>query len=168
MAHKAHELKVQLFADRETYKTRSKAQIKIKVAKADGGTPPKDAEVAVAAVDEGLLQLMPNNSWKLLDAMMGRRGHEIRTSTAQSQVVGRRHYGLKALPAGGGGGVRSARELFDTLLMWKGRVKLDANGEATVEIPLNDSLTSFAVVAVANAGTGLFGTGRTTIAPPRT
>jgi uncharacterized protein YfaS (alpha-2-macroglobulin family) len=119
--------------------------------------------VAVAAVDEGLLELMPNNSWKLLDAMMGRRGHEIRTSTAQTQVVGRRHYGLKALPAGGGGGMRSARELFDTLLDWKGRVKLDAKGEATLEIPLNDSLTSFSVVAVASAGTGLFGTGRTTI-----
>ena len=59
--------------------------------------------------------------------------------------------------------MRSARELFDTLLAWKGRVKLDAKGEATLEIPLNDSLTSFSVVAVASAGTGLFGTGRTTI-----
>jgi uncharacterized protein YfaS (alpha-2-macroglobulin family) len=119
--------------------------------------------VALAAVDEGLLELMPNNSWKLLDAMMGRRGHEIHTSTAQSQIVGRRHFGLKALPAGGGGGMRSARELFDTLLAWQGRVKLDAQEEATLEIPLNDSLTSFSIVAVASAGSGLFGTGRTSI-----
>jgi len=163
VGRKAHELKVQLTADRTTYKVRGKAQISIKVARADGGALPKDAEVAVAAVDEGLLELMPNDSWKLLDVMMGRRGHEIETSTAQSQVVGRRHFGLKALPAGGGGGVRSARELFDTLLTWKGRVKLDSRGEATLEIPLNDSLTSFTVVAVASAGTGLFGTGRTTI-----
>ena len=58
----------------------------------------------VAAVDEGLLELMPNQSWKLLDAMMGKRGIEVKTSTAQMQVVGRRHYGLKALPSGGGGG----------------------------------------------------------------
>jgi len=163
VGRKAHELKVKVTADSTTYQVRGKAQITIKVARADGGALPKDAEVAVAAVDEGLLELMPNDSWKLLDVMMGRRGHEIETSTAQSQVVGRRHYGLKALPAGGGGGVRSARELFDTLLAWKGRVKLNSQGEATLEIPLNDSLTSFAVVAVASAGTGLFGTGRTSI-----
>lgn len=163
VGRKAHELKVKVSADSDSYKVRGKAMIRIKVTRADGNTLPKGAEVAVAAVDEGLLELMPNDSWKLLDAMMGRRGHEIRTSTAQTQVVGRRHYGLKALPAGGGGGMRSARELFDTLLTWKGRVKLDANGEATLEIPLNDSLTSFSIVAVASAGSGLFGTGRTTI-----
>lgn len=163
VGRKAHELKVKVTSDSDSYKVRGTAKIRIKVARADGGALPKDAEVAVAAVDEGLLELMPNNSWKLLDAMMGRRGHEIQTSTAQSQVVGRRHFGLKALPAGGGGGARSARELFDTLLTWKGRVKLDVNGEATLDIPLNDSLTSFSVVAVASAGTGLFGTGRTTI-----
>lgn len=163
VGRKAHELKVSVSADKDSYKVRGKAQITIKVVRADGGALPKGAEVALAAVDEGLLELMPNNSWKLLDAMMGRRGHEVETSTAQTQVVGRRHYGLKALPAGGGGGVGSARELFDTLLAWKGRVKLDANGEARLEIPLNDSLTSFSVVAVASAGSGLFGTGRTTI-----
>jgi uncharacterized protein YfaS (alpha-2-macroglobulin family) len=163
VGRKAHELKVRVSADKESYRVRGKARITIKVARADGGALPKGAEVAVAAVDEGLLELMPNNSWKLLDVMMGRRGHAVRTSTAQTLVVGRRHFGLKALPAGGGGGMRSARELFDTLLLWKGRVKLDANGEATLEIPLNDSLTSFSVVAVASAGTGLFGTGRTSI-----
>ena len=37
---------------------------------------------------------MPNDSWKLLDAMMGRRGVAgARTSTAQMQVVGKRHFG---------------------------------------------------------------------------
>ncbi|MFM7706101.1 MAG: alpha-2-macroglobulin family protein, partial [Rubrivivax sp.] len=40
---------------------------------------------------------------------------------------------------------------------------LDANGEATVEVPLNDSLTAFRVVAVADAGVQTFGTGRATL-----
>ena len=163
VGRQAHELKVHVSADNDTYKVRGTARIRIRVTRADGGTLPKDAEVAVAAVDEGLLELMPNDSWRLLEAMMGRRGHEISTSTAQSQVVGRRHYGLKALPAGGSGGMKSTRELFDTLLTWKGRIKFDDRGEATLEIPLNDSLTSFSIVAVANAGAGLFGAGRTTI-----
>ncbi|HEY6874038.1 MAG TPA: MG2 domain-containing protein [Geobacteraceae bacterium] len=163
VGRKAHELKVKVSADHDAYKVRGKARIRIKVARVDGGALPKGAEVAVAAVDEGLLELMPNDSWKLLDAMMGRRGYEVETATAQTQVVGRRHYGLKALPAGGGGGMRSTRELFDTLLLWKGRVKLDARGEATLDIPLNDSLTSFSIVAVADAGAGFFGTGKTSI-----
>ena len=114
-------------------------------------------------MDEGLLELLPNKSWNLLDAMMGRRGYGVQTATAQMEVVGKRHYGLKALPQGGGGGRQPTRELFDTLLLWKGRVPLDANGEASLEIPLNDSLTSFRIVAVATGGLELFGTGSTSI-----
>ena len=157
---KGHELKVDVSPEREVYKVREKARVSIKVRRPDGGVPPKGSEVSVAAVDEGLLELMPNKSWNLLEAMMGRRGYEVRTSTAHMQVVGKRHYGLKALPPGGGGGKQVTRELFDTLLLWKGRVALNAEGEAVVEIPLNDSLTSFRIAAVATGGIGLFGTDR--------
>jgi len=110
-----------------------------------------------------LLELMPNQSWKLLEAMMKRRGIEVATATGQTQVVGKRHFGKKALPAGGGGGRTASRELFDTLLSWQPRVKLDAEGRAEVEVPLNDSLSSFRIVAVAAGGVGLFGTGATRI-----
>ena len=40
---------------------------------------------------------------------------------------------------------------------------LDANGQATSTVPLNDSLTTFRIVAVADAGAGLFGTGQASI-----
>ncbi len=40
---------------------------------------------------------------------------------------------------------------------------LDAAGNATVEVPLNDSLTSFRIVAVASSGAALFGTGSASI-----
>ena len=90
---------------------------------------------------------------------MGERGLQVQTSTAQMQVVGKRHFGRKAVAHGGGGGRGASRELFDTLLLWQGKVKLDARGEAQVQVPLNDSLTSFRIVAVASAGAGLFGTG---------
>lgn len=159
----AHELKVDVRADRDAYKVRETSKVHVRVAAASGEPLPGGAEVALAAVDEGLLELMPNESWKLLEAMMGRRGIEVQTSTAQMQVIGRRHFGKKALPHGGGGGRQNARELFDTLLKWQGRVRLDANGEADIEVPINDALTSFRIVAVASAGAGLFGTGSTSI-----
>ena len=159
----AHELAVKVTPARDVYKVRDKASVTIAVRGPGGGAPPKGSEVALAAVDEGLLELLPNDSWKLLDAMMARRGDEVETATAQMQVIGKRHFGRKAIAPGGGGGRASARELFDTLLLWRARVPLDDAGNATVEIPLNDSLTSFRIVAVASSGAQLFGTGQASI-----
>jgi uncharacterized protein YfaS (alpha-2-macroglobulin family) len=160
---RAHELKVKVSPERPLYKVREKARVAITVTGAGGQAPPRGSEVAVAAVDEGLLELQPNASWRLLEAMMGRRSYGVETATAQMHVIGRRHFGLKALPQGGGGGKQATRELFDTLLLWKGRVALDEQGAASVEVPLNDSVTGFRIVAVATAGTGGFGTGAATI-----
>lgn len=156
-------LMVKVEADRNTYKARERAKVKVKVSRADGGPLPQQAEIALAAVDEGLLELKPNSSWQLLDAMMGKRGIEVYTSTAQMQVVGKRHYGRKAIPHGGGGGRQTTRELFDTLLLWRGRIPLNAEGGAEIEVPLNDSLSAFRLTAVASAGQGFFGTGETRI-----
>ncbi|TAN52553.1 MAG: hypothetical protein EPN21_03605 [Methylococcaceae bacterium] len=158
-----NKLEVRVSADQDSYKVRERAKVNVEVKRADGGPLPADAEIALAGVDEGLLELKPNDSWKLLDAMMGRRGIEVMTSTAQMQVVGKRHYGRKAVSPGGGGGHQASRELFDTLLLWQGRVPLDAQGRAALEVPLNDSLTAFRLVAVASAGVGQFGTGQTSI-----
>jgi uncharacterized protein YfaS (alpha-2-macroglobulin family) len=160
---RGHELRVQVAAERAVYRVRETAAVRVAVRTADGQAPPPGSEVALAAVDEGLLELAPNGSWNLLEAMMGRRPYAVRTATAQMQVVGKRHFGLKAVPQGGGGGRAPTRELFDTLLLWKARVPLDARGEARVEVPLNDSLTSFRIVAVATGSLGLFGAGATTI-----
>jgi uncharacterized protein YfaS (alpha-2-macroglobulin family) len=158
----AHELNVSVKADKESYAVRGKAQVTITV-KLPNGQPAANAEVAVAAVDQALLELMPNRSWNLLDAMLQRRSWGVETSTAQMEIIGRRHYGRKAVAPGGGGGHSGARELLETLLLWKPVVKLDANGQAQVTVPLNDALTTFKIVAVADASTGLFGTGSTSI-----
>jgi hypothetical protein len=160
---KSHELKVNVAPDRSVYKVRERAKVQISVTTAEGKVPPRGTEAAVAAVDEGLLELMPNASWQLLEVMMGHRSYGVQTATAQMHVVGKRHFGLKAMPQGGGGGHQITRELFDTLLFWKARVTLDAGGTATVEVPLNDSITGFRIVAVANGGAGLFGTGSASI-----
>ncbi len=160
---RAHELKVEVTPEKTIYRVREKAKVRLRVRLADGGVPPKGTEVAFAAVDEGLLELRPNTSWNLLEAMMRRRGIEVETATAQTQVVGKRHFGRKAVVHGGGGGKQGARELFETLLFWKARLKVDGEGLAEAEIPLNDSLTAFRLVAVAEGGSGVFGTGQATI-----
>ncbi len=158
----AHQLDVSVKADQASYAVRTQAKVTI-TAKLPNGQPAANAEVALAAVDQALLELMPNTSWNLLEAMLQRRAWGVETSTAQMEIIGRRHYGRKAVPAGGGGGKSGARELLDTLLLWKPRVVLDAQGQAVVTVPLNDALTTFRIVAVADLGTGLFGTGQTSI-----
>jgi uncharacterized protein YfaS (alpha-2-macroglobulin family) len=162
VGRREYELKVKVTPDKEVLHARDIARVTVEVADA-AGKPAANAEIAIAAVDEGLLELKPNDSWNILDGFLGQRPEEVATSTAQGQVIGKRHFGRKALPPGGGGGNAGARELFDTLLLWKARIALDGNGRATVEIPLNDSLSSFRIVAVASAGAAKFGTGWTSV-----
>ncbi|HWN57187.1 MAG TPA: alpha-2-macroglobulin family protein, partial [Methylomirabilota bacterium] len=158
-----HRLKVEVAPEKSVYHVRDKARVKISVRTFDGKAPAAGGSIAVAAVDQGLLELRTNDSWKLLDAMMGRRAYQIETSAAEMQVVGKRHFGLKAIPPGGGGGRQITRQLFDTLLLWKASVPLDASGDASVDVPLNDSLTSFRIVAIADSGADRFGSGFATI-----
>ncbi len=159
----AFKLNVDVSSDRKDYRPREEATVKLKVTTPDGKPAPAGTEVAFAAVDQALLELRPNDSWNLLEALLPKRAYEVETATAQSQVIGKRHFGKKALPPGGGGGRAPARELFDTLLTWQPRVKLDADGMATLKVPINDSLTEFKLVGVATAGASLFGTGATSV-----
>ena len=161
----AHRLNIQVKADRERYAARQVAQVDVAVTGPDG-KPAPSADVAFVAVDEALLQLAPNPSWDVLSAMMGERSLSVLTSTAQTQVVGKRHYGKKAVAAGGGGGADAAalnRENFQPVLLWQGRVPLDAKGHARVAVPLSDALTQFKLVAIATDGADRFGTGETAV-----
>lgn len=160
---RAYELKVTVTPEHPVYRVRQTAKVRVTARTADNRPPPAGSEIAIAAIDEGLLELAPNKSWDLLEAMMQRRPYTVVSATAQMHVVGKRHFGLKALPSGGAGGRQTTRELFDTLLLWKGRVPLDERGEATVDVPLNDSLTSFRIVAIATGGISTFGTGGASI-----
>jgi uncharacterized protein YfaS (alpha-2-macroglobulin family) len=159
-----HRLAVDVKADRPKYAVRDTAQVSLAV-RDPSGKPARAADVAFVAVDEALLQLRPNPSWDVLDAMMGERPIGVITSTGQMQVVGKRHYGKKAVAAGGGGGDASAvnRENFQPVLLWKGHVPLDAQGRARVTVPMSDALSSFRLVAIATEGAQMFGTGEANV-----
>ena len=160
----SHRLAVTVTADQARYRVRDTAHVALSVKRPDGSAA-ADADVTLVAVDEALLQLMPNPSWDVLGAMMETRNLEVVTSTAQMQVVGKRHYGRKAVAAGGGGGDASGvnRTNFQPVLLWRGHVALDAGGNARIDVPLSDALSRFRFVAVATEGADLFGTGQTSV-----
>ena len=162
VSDQANELMVKVQADKPRYQVRDQAVVSIEV-KLPDGEPAAHGTVAFAAVDQALLELAPNNTWDLLTAMRQLRSYGVETATAQMQVVGRRHYGRKAVAAGGGGGSSPTRELLDTLLLWEPSVALDENGKAEIKVPLNDALTQFQFVAVADYGPDRFGTGKVSV-----
>ena len=176
----ANTLSVRVEPGRDTYRTRERADVRIAVAGPDG-LPRPNADVALVAVDEGLLDLWPNETWDILDAMMADRYSRVSSSTSMSVPV---KPSIKRHPAFGpfeeiivtGSYERSPgfggpeldeepaiREHLDPLLLWRGRVAMGETGTAEVEIPLNDLLTSFRIVAIATAGADLFGTGEANI-----
>lgn len=166
-----HTMRVTLATDKPVYQTREKARVKIKVegaADARGQrTLPAQHSVTLFAIDEALLELMPNPTWNALTTMLAKRSFGFQTASAQMQVVGKRHYGRKALPPGGGGGKLPTRELFDTLIAWQTTVMLDAKGEGEAVVPINDSLTRFRIVAVSDADADQFGVGQVSIIATR-
>ncbi len=151
------QLNLSLNLDKSIYQVRDTAKLQITGQRANGDKA-ANASVAVLVVDKALLELAQNKTTDLLSAMWQERPWQVGTATAQGEVVGRRHYGRKAVPAGGGGGLAPTRELFDALVFWKSDVVLDANGQANVEFKLNDSITQFEVVAIADDGSSAFGT----------
>jgi uncharacterized protein YfaS (alpha-2-macroglobulin family) len=161
----AHKLDVAVTTNKPRFETKEKVETKIKVTAPNGKTLPKNSEVSVAVVDEALMRLKENSSWNLLDAMMGKRPLSVRTSSGQNQVVGKRHFGQKAKPIGGGGGQMAAdpRDMFEPVVLWLPNQKLDKNGELKLDFVLNDSITSFRIVAVATGDAQMFGSGNTTI-----
>ena len=96
----AHELQVSVTADKAQYLIREKAIAKVRVTQ--GGKPLAGAEVAFAAVDEGLLALHDNASWRLLEAMMRRA----RLGRRDEHGAERDHRPAPLRPQGRGGGRR--------------------------------------------------------------
>ena len=179
----ANALAVTVEPERETYRVRDRARVRVRVAD-PAGIARGDADVAVVAVDQGLLELWPNASWNLLDAMMAHRSVDVWSFSSLDEMTGSLSLGTDRDKAMLGReisrhGPPSAsmapeppspeiaetlrRERFEPLLLWQGRVPLGEDGSVEVDVPLNDLVTSFRIVAVATAGAHLFGTGEATI-----
>ncbi|MES2944972.1 MAG: alpha-2-macroglobulin family protein, partial [Pseudomonadota bacterium] len=60
-------------------------------------------------------------------------------------------------------GAKKTRSQFSTLAFWSTEVILDANGQAFVKVPFNDSLTQWRLVAVVLDGADQFGTGQASV-----
>lgn len=126
-----------------------------------------NAEVALWAVDEGVLTLVP---WEAPDAWQ--YFHRdcplfVRTGTTLSALMpedpDERTFTNKGFVIGGGGEddmpSESLRRNFKATAYWHGTLMTGDDGTVEVSFPAPDNLTSFRIVAVALEGPARFGTG---------
>ncbi|MCX7944853.1 MAG: MG2 domain-containing protein [Deltaproteobacteria bacterium] len=140
-----YRLEVQVFTEKKKYNVRERVKGRVEIKGLEG----KDPDVMLIVVDEGLLELLDNPTYNILDGMVREKGLGINTSTGLIQVVGKRHFGKKAISTGGGGGRIATREMFDTLIYFNDSLKVK-NNKADFEFTLNDSITSFRIIAIAS------------------
>lgn len=147
-------LKVTLTPD--AYEKRPGAELAIDVQVDDAEGKGVESEVAVWAVDAGVLALTGYTVPDPIAALYRPRGLSIRQANPLMGLVPQLAYGEKGRPTGGGGGpegsmddVRGMRRRFVTTPLFFGTVTTDERGKARVKGRLPDNLTTFRLMAVA-------------------
>ncbi len=121
------------------------------------------AEVAVWAVDEGVLRLTGYEIPDPVEAIHPPRGLSVQVGEPLIHLVQRQLYGEKGESAGGGGGDSAGagfRSDFKTTVLFAPEVRTDAQGRAQVEFSLPDNLTTYRIMAMAITDGDRFGTGQ--------
>jgi uncharacterized protein YfaS (alpha-2-macroglobulin family) len=144
----------------------AEARIKVRVTDAAGRVF-SDGEVALAAVDAGLIQIGGEEAFHPETLLWSALPLSVRSVGSLSAVLEVRDRSRKGGPApgpAGGGGYEAAgnsevRKDFRSVAHFEPGLKLDANGEAEAVFTLPDNLTTFRIFAVANGRGRAAGTG---------
>jgi hypothetical protein len=128
---------------------------------------PVQAEVSLNLTDLSVLSLAEPNAPPLVDYFYGQRGLGVRTATGLTLAVDRLNEKIIEEVKGGGGGALAAdieiRRDFPDTAYWAAAVRTDENGEATVQVQLPDSLTTWRLIGKAVTADTLVGEGQVDI-----
>ncbi len=164
VASKLNQLAVELRPSAPEVRPRGMVEVVATVR--DGkGKPVPGAELALWAVDEGILSLMP---WEVPDAnSVFHRDSPlgVRTGISLQRLLPedpeKRRFENKGIVIGGGGEGEEAglpmRRDFKPTAYWHGALRTGAQGTVTVSFAAPDRLTKFRLAAVASEGTSRFG-----------
>ena len=166
VASKLNMLMVELKPAQPEVRPRGKVEV-VATVRDSKGQPVPDAEVALWAVDEGILSLMP---WEVPDptgifhydsALAVRTGMSLQRLLPEDPD--KREFANKGFVIGGGGGMegdgKAMRKDFKPTAYWHGTLRTGADGVVKVNFPAPDNLTEFRLAAVATEGTSRFGSG---------
>ena len=152
-------LSVDVRADRAEYRPANAARVSVAVT--DAATRPAASEVTLWAVDYGVLSLTGYQAPDVLSAVYRDKALQVMNEDSRQRIVSRRVLTPKGDGEGGGGGADDGagafRREFRPLAFWLGSVETDADGRATREITLPESLTTYRIMAVAADSSSRFG-----------
>ncbi|MDR1314261.1 MAG: hypothetical protein LBQ12_11355 [Deltaproteobacteria bacterium] len=143
------------------------AEAKVSVLVTDSeGAPFSDGEVALVAVDAGLIQIGGSEAFSPEALLWRDLPLSVKTVSSFGSVLDVRDWARKGGPggAGGGGGFEAAtdaeiRRDFKSVAYFEPHLKLGPDGRAEASFKLPDNLTAFRVFAVATGKGRASGTG---------
>jgi uncharacterized protein YfaS (alpha-2-macroglobulin family) len=158
-------LTVSVAANQAEYRPANGARIDLEVKDAQGR--PAASEVTLWAVDYGVLSLTGFRTPDVLRSVYVEKALQVTNADNRQRLVSRRATVPKGEDAGGGGGndagVDALRKDFRALAFWVGSIATDANGKATADVKLPESLTTYRIMAVAADKVSRFGSGESEI-----
>ena len=154
-------LSVTVAANKEEYRPASAANVRIDVKDQQGRG--SASEVTLWAVDYGVLSLTSYRTPDVLGSVYVRKALQVLNADSRQRIVSRRVLTPKGSTEGGGGGMDAGagmlRKDFRVLAFWLGSVTTGADGHATVDVKLPESLTTYRIMAVAGDRASRFGSG---------
>jgi len=158
-------LTVAVKANREEYRPANMANVTLSVKDHAGrGTP---SEVTLWAVDYGVLSLTAYQTPDVLRSVYVQKALQVLTGDSRARIISRRVLTPKGETEGGGGGGEAGagtlRKDFRVLAFWIGSVVTDASGDATLDVKLPESLTTYRIMAVAGDRRSRFGSADTEV-----
>ena len=116
-------------------------------------------------MDYGVLSLTGYSPPDLVDAVYVPKALQVLNEDSRQNIVSRRVIVPKGAEEGGGGGAEDGadaevRRDFRVLAFWLGSVVTDAQGRASAEVTLPESLTTYRILAVAGDRASRFGRGQ--------
>ena len=158
-------LTVAVTANKEEYRPATAATVKLEVKDQQGRG--SASEVTLWAVDYGVLSLTAYRTPDILGSVYVRKALQVLNSDSRQRIVSRRVLTPKGSTEGGGGGADAGagtlRKDFRVLAFWLGSVTTDAQGRASVDVKLPESLTTYRIMAVAADRGSRFGSADTEV-----
>jgi uncharacterized protein YfaS (alpha-2-macroglobulin family) len=155
-------LAVEVSSDAAEYRPAASAKVRVSVRDAAG--KPDSAEVTLWAVDYGVLSLTAYRTPDPVGSIWVDKAIAVLNEDSRLNIISRRATIPKGAAEGGGGGAEEGpgspvRKDFRVLAFWLGSVVTDARGEASAEVKLPESLTTYRIMAVAGDKSSRFGRG---------
>ena len=158
-------LTVDVSANQQEYRPANNAKVDVTLKDAAGR--PVVGEVTLWAVDYGVLSLTNFQAPDVLRSVYQPKALQVFTADNRQRLVSRRALVPKGADEGGGGGsdagAGTLRRDFRVLAFWIGSAVTSADGRASADVKLPESLTTYRIMAVAGDRESRFGWGNSEI-----